>query len=235
MNEQTNKKFKYHCGMLQGGVLSPQLRNHFVSDAPTVAEQDDSFADDFDLLECSPCIDELGRKLTEDFTHISEWAKKELSIAPSKSSVTLFTPDKHQSNVRPDVSYEGVPIPLMTTVKYLGVDFNKHWAFSPHADVSDSKIKSRAQLLKATSGQDWGDKEVLRATFNAFPKPVHTHAAPIWYPSMGPDHSSIAKLQRSLNACLRIVTGAHRNPTTDHLLAETQMLSVKDQLNLICS
>jgi hypothetical protein len=52
---------------------------------------------------------------------------------------------------------------------------------------------------------------------------------------MGPDHSSKAKLQRSLNACLRIVTGAHRNSSTDQLLAETQMLSVKDQLNLICS
>jgi hypothetical protein len=121
----------------------------------TVAEQDDSYADDFDLLECSPCIDELGRKLTEDLTHLSEWAeKKELSIAPSKSSVTLFTPDKHQRNVRPDVFYDGVPIPLKTTVKYLGVNFNKHWAFSPHGDVTDSKIKSSAQLLKATSGQD---------------------------------------------------------------------------------
>jgi hypothetical protein len=103
--------------MPQGGVMSPQLWNHFVSDAPTVAEQDDPYADDFDLLESSPSVDELGRKLTEDLTSMSEWAdKKELSIAPTQSSVTLFTQDKHQSNVRPDVSYKGVPIPLMTNV-----------------------------------------------------------------------------------------------------------------------
>jgi hypothetical protein len=231
-----SKMFKYHCGMPQGSVLPPQLWNRFVSDAPKVAEHDESYADDFDLLECSPCVDELGRKLTEDLTHISEWAKKkEISIALEKSSVTLFTPDKHQSNVCLDVSYEDLPISVKMTVKYLGVNSNKHWAFSPHADVTGSKIKSSAQLLKATSGQDWGDKEVLRATFNAFTKPVHTHAAPIWYPTMGSDHSSIAKLQRSLNACFRIVTGAHRNSSVDHLLAETQMLSIKDQLNFIYS
>jgi hypothetical protein len=141
-----SKMFKYHCGMPQGGVLSPQLWNHFVSDNPKMAEQDDSYADNFDLLESSPSV---RRKLTEDLTHKSEWAeKKELSIAPTKSSVTLFTPDKHQSNVCPEVSYEGVLIRLTTNVKYLGVNFNKHWAVSPHADVTDSKIKSSAHQDK---------------------------------------------------------------------------------------
>jgi hypothetical protein len=31
------------------------------------------------------------------------------------------------------------------------------------------------------------------------------------------------------------VTGARKNSSTHHLLAETQILSIKDQLNLICS
>jgi hypothetical protein len=82
----TSRLLKCHSGTLQGGVISPKIFNYYVSDFPDEAEQDDSFADDFDLLESSSNVNELGPRLTEDFVHVSEWAKrKELTIAPSKS------------------------------------------------------------------------------------------------------------------------------------------------------
>ena len=230
-----SRSLKCHSGTPQGGVISPKIFNYYVSDFPNVAEQDDSYADDFDLLETSSNVDELGPRLTEDLVHVSEWAKKkELTIAPSKSSVTLFTPDKHQSNYCPVVTYEGVPIPLKTDIKYLGLNFNKHGAYSSHTGTIDTKIQSRHQLLKATSGQDWGDKEVLRSTYKSFIKPVITYAAPVYFPSMGPKHSAIAKLQRSQNAVMRTITGAYKNSSTNHLLAEAELLSVSESLELSC-
>jgi hypothetical protein len=200
-----------------------------------MAEEDDSFADDFALLESSSDISVLEKILTDHLVHVSDWAEKNrLTIAPEKSSVTLFTPDKHQSNIRPDVLYEGVPIPLNTCVKFLGLWWNKHFAWSPHADHIYKQINKQAKLLKTTSGQDWGVKEVLLKTYKTFSKPTLTYGAPVYYPSMGPDHASVKKLQRGQNNSMRIITGAHRNTPVDHLHAETRLLPIKDSLNLGC-
>jgi hypothetical protein len=70
--------------------------------------------------------------------------------------------------------------------------------------------------------------------YKTFSKPTLTHGAPIWFPSMGPDHSSVKKLQRSMNNAMRVITGAHRDNPVTILLAETQLLSVKDSLELSC-
>jgi hypothetical protein len=221
--------------MLQGGVISPKISKYYVSDFPNEAKQDNSNADDFDLLNSSSNVDELGPRLTEDLVHVSEWAKKkELTIAPSKLSVTLFTPDKHQSNYCPVVTYEGVQVPLNTNIKYFGLNFNKHGTYSPHTGTIDTKIQSRHQLLKTTSGQNWGDKEVLCSTYKSFVKPVITYAAPVYFPSMGFKHSAIAKLQRSQNSVMRNITGAHKNSSTNHLLADAKLLSVSESLDRSC-
>jgi hypothetical protein len=91
------------------------------------------------------------------------------------------------------------------------------------------------QLLKATSGQDWGDKETLRMTYNVFMNPVLQYAAPIWYPSMKPDSVAIQRLQRNQNAAMRVITGAHKIASHDHLLAETQLLPISTHLELTCA
>jgi hypothetical protein len=51
---------------------------------------------------------------------------------------------------------------------------------------------------------------------------------------MGPDHSSVAKLQRDQNAAMRVITAAHSNTPIDHLHAETKLLPVRDSLELNC-
>jgi hypothetical protein len=224
-----------HSGTPQGGVLSPHLWNYYVSDFPKVAEQDNSYADDFTLCVSSSDIHELEHKLTDDFVHVSKWSKeKELTIEPEKSSVTLFTPDKHQSNVRPDMSYESVPIPLNPGPLYLGFNFNKHFAGTPQAENIVKKLNSQAKLLKAISGQDFGDKEVLLLTYKNFSKPTRTYSAPVYFPTKGLDHSSITRIQTEQNNSLRVVTGAHCNTPVGHIYAETKMLKVSESLFLSC-
>jgi hypothetical protein len=89
--------------------------------------------------------------------------------------------------------------------------------------------------MKAIGGQDWGDKETLLLMYNTLVKPVITNGAPIWYPSMEPDSTAIKDLQRVQNNAMRTITGAHRNSSQDHLLAETKLLPNSENLNLICS
>jgi retron-type reverse transcriptase len=48
-----------HSGTPQGGVLSPDLYNYYVSDFPEVAALTESYADDIDVAESSPDIQTL--------------------------------------------------------------------------------------------------------------------------------------------------------------------------------
>jgi hypothetical protein len=90
-----------HSGVPQGSVLSPSLFNFFVSDFPFLTLSD-SFADDFYVGESSSDSSVLTAALNKDMHQIKVWAnKKELKIAPEKSSITLFTPDPHQANHHP--------------------------------------------------------------------------------------------------------------------------------------
>jgi hypothetical protein len=173
--------------------------------------------------------------LTEHLVGISEWSSKnKLAIAPEKSSVTLFSPDMHQSNIHPDVRYEGVLLPLAKEVKWLGSNLSKH--FTP-SQIKDIKVKTspRVQLMKAISGQDWGDKETLTLTYNALVKPIITNNAAVWFPSIDPNSEAIKTLQIIQNNAMLTITSSHKMSSQDHFLAKTELLPIAENLRLICT
>jgi hypothetical protein len=166
----------------------PHLFNYFCSDFSCEAKVNELYADNFNLSESSPSVEVLSEKPTECLVGVSEWSSKnKLAIAPAKSSVTLFMPDRHESNVHPDVKYEGVLLPLAKEVKWFGTNVSKH--FTPGPQIKDIRVKTSLciQLMKAIYGQDWGDKETLTLTYNSLVKPVITNNAAAWFPSIDPN------------------------------------------------
>jgi hypothetical protein len=148
---------KCHLGVLQGSVLSPHLFNFFVSDFPNDVLVNDSFADDFYLCAPSSDIYSLGPLLTSHLSHSLQWAKeKKLSIAPSKSTVTLSTSNKTRGepNYHPKVYYEGVLLPLEKHPTSLGVTSSIHGTSAKHTSGKYGQDCRRLQLLKVTSEQD---------------------------------------------------------------------------------
>jgi hypothetical protein len=138
----------------QGSVISPHLFNFFCHNFPNHSQLHENYADNFNLSESSPDIDTLGIKLTDHLTHITKLSvDNKLAITPAKSQVTLFSPQTSQSNCRPDVSVDGVPIPLEKNLKWLRVGFNKLSIYSLHI-IHTAKVNGRKgnQLLKAISG-----------------------------------------------------------------------------------
>ena len=73
--------------------------------------------------------DIINRYLETVLEYLKE---RELLISPEKSTVTLFTPDRRQGNIHPNVLLYGNQIPLEKTPKLLGVIFDTHLTFSKH-------------------------------------------------------------------------------------------------------
>ena len=135
-----------HAGVPQGSVISPALFNYFMSDCPLSDYDMASYADDFTIMASSPRVDEAVVKANRLMTTLVEWAgREELSIAPHKSLVTLFTPDTHQSPLQPKVKICDHVIPLNRTPKILGVTWNTHLTFAVRTPETSSQGAPRQQ------------------------------------------------------------------------------------------
>ena len=83
-----------HCGVPQGAVLSPDLYNFYVADHPSPLELLEAYADDNHGAESAKHVDEGAARLSAGLSEFSQWVdSKNLSIAPDKSTVTLFSLD----------------------------------------------------------------------------------------------------------------------------------------------
>ena len=79
-------------------MLSPDLYAFFVVDQPMTAALHEAYADDSHDAESSSNMDEAANRLNVALTDFTNWTKeKSLTIAPTKSTLTPFTPDTHQS------------------------------------------------------------------------------------------------------------------------------------------
>jgi hypothetical protein len=145
-----------HSGVPQGSVLSPSLYNFFISDFPLQAPLSHSFADDIYAGRSSPDLSILAAKLNEDMRQVKAWADSmNLTIAPEKSSITLFTPDPHQASHHPQVFYKSQVIPLDRNPKWLGLIQDGRITSSHHASNFKVRLSRHHQIVKALSGTSW--------------------------------------------------------------------------------
>ena len=121
-----------------------------------------------------------------------------LLISAPKSTVTLFTPDKHQFQMHPDITLEDTQLPLEHSRKLLGVIMDPSLSFHKHCNYVSDRIQKRNNILKALAGLSWGqDKETLLLTYNALGKSIASYAAPVW--STNASDSSFKKIQTAQN------------------------------------
>ena len=238
-----------HLGVPQGAVLSPTLFNFFVANFPELQCSKTSFADDFTIFTSDSDIAAAEARINADLLLISEWAKEiGLDIAPSKSSVTLFTSDTHEHNYHPQVTLPepvdlgGVfgtvvfdrVLPLVQQPKLLGVRLDTHFTFSPHAREIAKGCSERHKLVKALAGTSWGqDSRTLLMTYKALIRSKLDYAAPVWAPNVKP--TPLRRLQSIQNAGLRLATGTIKMSSPDHLHSEAQMLMVDEHIYLLAA
>ena len=150
-----------------------------------------------------------------------------LLISAPKSTVTLFTPDKHQFQMHPDITLEDTQLPLERGPKILRVIMDPSLSFHNHCNYVSDRIDKRNDMLKALGGSSWGQyNETLLLTYNALGKYIVSYAAPVW--STNASDSSFEKIQTAQNSALWTVTGAHKMASIDHLHQESLTLRVND-------
>ena len=102
-------------------------------------------------------------------------------ISAPQSTVTLFTPDKHQFQMHLDITLEDTQLPLERSPKILGVILDPSISFNKHGNYLSDRIDKRNDMLKALAGSSWGQyKETLLMAYNALGKSIANYTAPVW-------------------------------------------------------
>jgi len=235
-NQARSRSRPIYFGVPQGAVISPILFNFYVSDCPTLLSALlTSFADDFTAANSSKNPADSEAVLNSYLAEIEAWSQSiGLSIAPEKSSVTLFTSHNRESKNHPQIFLDNELLPLKKSVKILGVTFDTHFTFSHHISDIISRASSRLNVLKSLAGSDWGaQKETMLFTYRTILRPILTYASPIWFPNLS--NSNILKIQRIQNQALRICLGVLQMSSFSHLHSESKYLPVKEHLTLLSS
>ena len=137
-------------------------------------------------------------------------------LSAPKSTVTLFTPDKHQFQTHPDVTLEHTQLSLERSPKILEVIIDPSLSFQKHCNYVTDRIDKRNNMLRAQAGSSWGHrKQTLLLTYNALGKSIASYVAPVGSTNAG--DSSFKKIHTGLHTALRTATGAHNMASIDHL------------------
>ena len=84
--------------------------------------------------------------------------ERNLSISTPKSTISLFTPDTHQSHSHPVVSLNNTPLPLERQPRIIG-SLLTHTTFTPHISSIVHRTTSRLNIMRALAGTTWGQSK----------------------------------------------------------------------------
>ena len=96
-------------GVPQGSKLSPSLFNYYIADMPrpTPPVKRVCYADDITVWATRPKIPQLESMISNYLRDVNIYLKDN-SLLISASTVTLFTPDKHQFQMHSDITLEDI-------------------------------------------------------------------------------------------------------------------------------
>ena len=232
---ETSSARNVKSGVPQGAVTSPLLFNFYISllPVPPSGVYIVQYADDISVYSSGTDINKLTNNINIYIKKVLAFlGDRELEVSPSKSTVTLFTPDTKEAKIHPQVKMDNKVVELDKCPKLLGVHFDTMYTFSHHIKNTVAKAKTKVNILKALAGSSWGqDKETLVITYKSIGRSTLEYAAPIWTPTIS--QTSWNKLQTVQNQALRTATGNLAMSSSEHVHQECKMLPVKDHCTMI--
>ena len=131
--EQTATSFRgTNTGIPLGSKLSPSLFNYYIADMPRPAPpvKRVCYADDSTVWASGPKIPLLESMVNSYLRDVGIYLNENsLLISAPKSTVTLFTPHKHQFQTHPGITLEDTQLPLERIPNILGVIMDPSLSF----------------------------------------------------------------------------------------------------------
>lgn len=203
-------------GVPQGSPLSPILFLIFVDDLlralqPHVHAQ--AYADDIVIWWPVP-KGESGETLgLHALRIIEDWAHRwKVTFNASKCHPMMIS--HLRGDPSPTLQLNGEPLPLVSSLRYLGVELDARLTWKDHIRITCAKATTRLRAIRRGAATMWGTHpHILLHMIRGAVLPVLFYAAPTWCPVVG-KASLLCSIDRVLRLCgiaalglLRTVSG----------------------------
>lgn len=178
-----------------------------------------AYADDFNLLIKLDKTKNTTINLDSLFCNISDWCNYSGgSLSPAKCKHMHIC---NKQNCICNVSTSQVHIPNVSSLKLLGVTFNRKHKWNPHIDDLTTCLSKRLDIIKCLASTKFGCSTLtLVSIVKSIIISKLDYALPL-YGSAAP--SSLKKIKSILNTAVRIALGAFRTTPTSNILFEANI------------
>lgn len=206
----TSRTFDICAGTAQGSLLAPILLNLFLADipksAPDMPEQNFNiilYADDT-LIYCKHTFATYASANVNAYLYTLNkyFSKWRLKLNTGKAQAKAFRRPAGRKRVPDiDIQINRRKVPIVTTLKYLGVHFSNLFKFSGHVNYTIQKCNMALTKLSPVLNPGNGTKKDIKILiYMQLIRPIATYAFIIWYNVSRNQIDKISNLERK---CLR--------------------------------
>ena len=132
------------CGVPQGSILGPMMFIMYINDLSDHLNycKASLYADDTALITSAETQVDIMLNLNIELSIINEWLKaNKLTLDPDKTKYVIFdTKQKLKDKPNLNLTIDNKPIEHLTTMKYLGVQFDYHLTFDDHVNYVHANL-----------------------------------------------------------------------------------------------
>jgi ribonuclease HI len=214
-------------GLPQGSVLSPTLFNLYCHDLEAMIPDDCSiiqYADDIAIYCSNKNIKSAAKSISSALEKVSIWMyNNSLKLSAHKSQTVMFS--RKHSNPEITLKCEGIPIPQVDEVKFLGLLINRKLSWHSQISHIAKKCEIGINMLRALSNMSWGSHPTtLKLLYNALIRSHLDYASFLFDPL--PKTLDI-KLDRIQTKSLRLIVGAMHSTPNNSLQVECVDMPLK--------
>ena len=195
IDEQSSKLYPIKWGVPQGSTLGPLFFILYINDlANCTLVKPRLFADDTCLVYSADTIDNLSKVINQDMVNISNWMQANRLCLTPKSQICI-PPEFNSPSTSPEINifYDGSPITISKSAKYLGVYIDDELNFKTHIKLLYTKLSRSLGILPKVKNY-LPKKSLLHLYFALF----HSHllyCVTIWFSTYQTYTAPISKLQ----------------------------------------
>ena len=173
IDEQSSTLYPIKWGVPQGSTLGLLFILYINDLGNCTLVKPRLFADDTCLIHSADTIDNLSKLIIEDMVNVSNWMQaNRLCINFEKSNLLIIPPKFNSPSTFPEINifYDGSPITISKSAKYLGVYIDDERNFKTHVKLLYTKLSRSLGILHKAKNY-LSKKSLLHLYFALF----HSH------------------------------------------------------------